>query len=222
MEIEVNGVKLYYEVKGVGKPLIMVHGNGEDHTIFDVAVSLLQFYFTCYVFDTRGHGQSSKVSEFHYQDMADDYKEVIQKLNLKEVTFYGFSDGGIIGLLIASQSDLISNLIISGANITTNGVKKWMKNLIKVMNFFKKDPLMELMLKEPNIPVDELEKIQCPTLVLAGSKDLILESETRKIAEHIPGSKCTIVEGEGHGSYIVHKDRIGELILEFVKEKEEN
>ena len=42
MIAEVNGVKLFYEKSGEGRPLVMVHGNGEDHTIFDEAVRALR------------------------------------------------------------------------------------------------------------------------------------------------------------------------------------
>ena len=42
MKIAVNGVELNYEVIGSGEPLIMVHGNSEDHTIFNEAAALLK------------------------------------------------------------------------------------------------------------------------------------------------------------------------------------
>ena len=54
MVIGVNGIQLYYTKTGQGRPLIMVHGNGEDHTIFDEAVGVLKEHFTCYCID--GHG----------------------------------------------------------------------------------------------------------------------------------------------------------------------
>ena len=56
MVIGVNGIQLYYTKTGQGRPLIMVHGNGEDHTIFDEAVGVLKEHFTCYCIDSRGHG----------------------------------------------------------------------------------------------------------------------------------------------------------------------
>ena len=61
MKVSVNGVEIYYEQTGSGRPLIMVHGNGEDHTIFDKAANVLKDSFTCYLVDSRGHGQSSAV-----------------------------------------------------------------------------------------------------------------------------------------------------------------
>ena len=103
MLMHVNGINLFYEVSGSGRPLIMVHGNGEDHTIFKEAVDILNDHFRVYAIDSRDHGQSSKVSDLHYSDMADDILVFMNDLNLTDVTFYGFSDGGILGLLLAQK-----------------------------------------------------------------------------------------------------------------------
>ena len=72
MIAEVNGVKLFYEKSGEGRPLVMVHGNGEDHTIFDEAVRELKGEYTCYCLDSRCHGKSTDTAELHYRDMATD------------------------------------------------------------------------------------------------------------------------------------------------------
>ncbi len=210
----VNGIELYYEVKGNGRPLLMVHGNGEDHTIFDEASEILKDRFTVYLIDSRDHGQSTKVSDLHYSDMADDLLVFLNDLDLKDVTFYGFSDGGILGLLLAQKTDRISRLIVSGANMTPNGVKGWLKTVIKIMYFFNKDGKLRMMLREPNITAEELSSIKVPTTVIAGEKDLVIRKETEAIAAAIPGSKLRIIKGEGHGSYIVHKTAVADLILE--------
>ena len=215
MEINVNGIRLYYEVVGEGSPLIMVHGNGEDHTIFYEASEVLKKYFTVYLVDSRGHGKSEKVSEFHYQDMADDMKEFIKKLNLTDVTYYGFSDGGIIGILLASQTNLCKRYIVSGVNTQPGEIKLWLKLSIKGMYLFKKDPLMELMMKEPHISDLELEKIHDEFILLAGSKDLILKRHTQHLHEVIAHSKMEIINGEDHGSYIVHNKDIAYFILKY-------
>ena len=87
--------------------------------------------------------------------------------------------------------------------------------LIRGMYVFNKDPKIRLMLEEPHIPDDILRKISAKTLVLAGSHDMVRETETRRIARMIPGAKLYILKGEGHGSYIVHKERIGKIIMKF-------
>ena len=63
MIVHCNGIDIFYEVRGSGAPLLMLHGNGETHAIFDEAADLLARYFTVYTPDTRGHGASSPVSE---------------------------------------------------------------------------------------------------------------------------------------------------------------
>ena len=216
MIAHVNGIDLFYEKTGSGRPLVMMHGNGEDHTIFDAAVNVLSSRFTCYCLDTRGHGQSGKVDEFHYADMARDAVCFIDALGLEDAVFYGFSDGGIVGLLAAAECKKITALIVSGANITPNGVKPALKLLFRAMYLFKKDPKIALMLREPNIGGDTLKKITCKTLVLTGSKDMIREKETRRIAAAIPGAKLNILPGEGHGTYIIHQEKIARIILDFV------
>ena len=214
MWINVNGIKMYYEVHGSGRPLIMLHGNNEDHTIFYDLRVLLSKHFTVYTMDSRGHGYSTRVDELHYSDMADDMIAFMDQLNLRDVIFYGFSDGGIIGLLAAMKSDRIGMLITSGANMTPEGVKAPLRLFVKAAHAITKDPKMKLMMNEPNITSEELAQIKVPTVVMAGEKDLIPGKETAKIAMSIPGAKMRIIPGEGHGSYIVHKSRIADIIME--------
>lgn len=212
MLIGVNGIELYYEKTGQGRPLIMVHGNGEDHTIFDEAVGVLKENYTCYTVDSRGHGQSSPCKELHYKEMAQDMIAFMTELDLEDVAFYGFSDGGIVALLVAMNCSRVTNLVVSGANITTKGTKLWFRLWLKGMSIRKKDPLIELMKNEPSISTAELSAIKVKTLVTAGSRDLIREEETRAIAEAIPQARLMILKGETHGSYIVHSTKIADIL----------
>jgi len=215
MEISVNGVILYYETRGSGAPLIMVHGNGESHDIFTEAAEILKDYFTVYLIDSRGHGRSTPVTEYHYATMAEDIAAFIARLGLKDITYYGFSDGGIIGLLLAAQPGLCKRYIVSGTNARPDAVRKWLLRVLKVQYFFTRNPKVELMLQEPFIPDSELKQIRDEVVLLAGSKDVILEEHTRHLQEVIPGSKLEILPGETHGSYIVHSTKIAELILKY-------
>ena len=215
MTAQVNGTELFYEKTGEGRPLIMVHGNGEDHTIFDEAAAVLKDRFTCYCVDSRGHGQSAPAAELHYDDMASDMIALMEQLDLRDVVFYGFSDGGIIGLLAAARCDRIGTLIVSGANLNPRGVKWQLRLLFRVLYLFRRDPKIALMMREPDITDDMLKRITARTLVLAGSRDLVTEEQTRRIAAMIPGAEMRILDGEGHGTYIVHSEKIGELIRDF-------
>ena len=218
MFFERNGVKLYYKKCGTGRPLLLVHGNGEDHTIFTQALWELEKHFCCYALDSRCHGQSS-TGPLHYDDMAADLLAFLEALDLRDVIFYGFSDGGIVGLLAAAQTDRITTLITSGANLSPMGVKWPLRLLVRVMYWTTKDPKLALMLREPYISDDVLARIRAHTLVLAGSRDLVLERETRHIAEVIPNAELRILKGEGHGSYIIHSDKIAKLIIESCRSR---
>lgn len=215
MTIKVNGVELYYEVIGSGDPLIMVHGNSENHTIFKEAAEVLKNHYTCYLVDTRSHGKSTKVKPLHYRDMAQDYIDFIKALNLKKVTFFGFSDGGILGLLIAMQTDLIETLIISGANTYPGAVTGRTAKIMKLIYNVTRSDKFRLMLTEPDISAEDLQKIQCKTFVLAGSNDAISQDNTDFIAANIPNSVEMILDGESHTSHIVHNTKIADIILEL-------
>ena len=219
MYITVNGRNLYYEVKGTGTPLIMIHGNGETHEIFDEAIEVLSRHFTCYAFDSIGHGNSDPVDEYHYYDMAEDIACATIQLHLENAVYYGFSDGGIIGLLLAvNHPALYSRLIISGANTNPDGVRTWVKILFTILTKIRRNPLFELMLKEPHITAEQLQSISVPVTVIAGEKDLIKEEDTRFIADHIPHSHLIILPKEGHETYIVHQTKIADLIIQECKD----
>ncbi len=217
MIAEVNGIRLFYEKSGEGRPLVMVHGNSEDHTIFNEAVRALRDEYACYCLDSRCHGQSTDTRELHYRDMATDVIAFLKALDLRDVIFYGFSDGGIIGLMAAARCERITTLIVSGANTSPKAVKWWLRPLIAVGKLVTKDKKLSLMLYEPDIADEELRSIRAATLVLAGSRDLILEKETRHIADTIPGAELQILKGEDHGSYIVHSTKIAGLIRDFAR-----
>ena len=220
MIAKVNGIRLFYEKRGEGRPIVMVHGNGEDHSIFDKAAVSLSARYAVYCVDSRCHGQSEDTPELHYADMAADMVAFLEALELDDVVFYGFSDGGIIGLMAAAQTERITTLIVSGANTSPKAVKLWLRALMRAARLLTKDKKILLMLNEPQITDAELASIRARTLALAGSGDLIPEWETRHIAAAVPGAEMKILPGEGHGSYIVHSLKIAELIREFLRGEE--
>ena len=217
MYIQLDGQVLYYEVTGEGRPLIMLHGNGESHEIFDEAIELLKEHYTVYAIDSRGQGESAKPSEYHYVDMAYDVINFILSLHIKMPILYGFSDGGIIGLYVAIlRGNLISKLIISGTNISPKGLKH--SAISEIKRDYKKsgfDPLIGMMLKEPNIQTSELEQITVPTHILVGSNDMIKPSDTKKLCKYIMGSTMKELPGETHSSYVIHSTKIANLIMEY-------
>lgn len=217
MKINVNGISLNYEKYGSGAPLIMLHGNGETHEIFDKAIPLLSERFTVYAIDTRGHGESEKVGVYHYDDMKNDLRCFIETLGLERPALMGFSDGAIIGLLLACEyPDMLSALIACGANSSPEGVRDGWMRFFRFLSRRVHDPRIDMMLCEPSITAEMLHQIKIPTLIAAGSHDLVKRSDTEFIAKNINNSTMRILRFQGHGSYIVHKERIARLILDFL------
>jgi pimeloyl-ACP methyl ester carboxylesterase len=215
-KIHVNHVDLFYETAGQGRPVVLIHGNGEDHTIFDRTVQILEKRFTCYLPDSRGHGKSRWTGEFHYRDMAEDLIQFLERLNLHDAAVVGFSDGGIIGLMASARTDRITSLVACGANTRPEGLRGLYLTGMRILHFFGRSPLMRLMIREPDIDDEELARIHADTLIVAGQHDLIRKSETDHIAAKIPGAKKVILSGERHGSYIVHSEKLAGIILDFL------
>lgn len=218
MFIEVNNVKLFYEKIGSGHPLLLLHGNGEDHTIFNVLVKSLSKQYTCYLIDTRGHGKSSKVSDYHYDDMMEDVYQFITALSLEKPYLLGFSDGGIVGLLLAYRYPYIINkYIICGANLYPQGIKD--KELLKmhIQYFFTRNTKLKLILSEPNITLNDLLKIEALIVIISGSKDLIKTSHTNEIVSGIRNVNQIVMEGYNHTSYIINNDILKEIVINFLK-----
>ena len=220
--IEVNGVCLHYAAEGAGRPVVLVHGNGESHDLFDTETAqLVSAGYRVYAPDSRGHGANERLSEYHYADMAEDMYEFIRALGLERPAFYGHSDGGIIGLLLAIRHPgTLGALAVSGANLSPEGLDPAFLAEFTERNEKKPHPLITLMLTEPHIDPRELEAIDIPVLVTAGEHDLILREETERIAEHLPDARLVIVKGEDHGSYIDGSAVMGELLIDFLKTAE--
>ena len=218
MKIKVNGIELYYKQSGYGPPIILLHGNGEDHTIFHILIKKLSADYTVYAVDSRGHGRSSKVKHLKYIDKMNDIAGLITELSLEKPILYGFSDGGIIGLLLAiHHPEILSKLIISGANTNPGGVKPFAYALMKLGYFFTRSSKLKLMLTQPDITDAELNTIITPTLVLAGHHDIIKEEHTLSLAKNIRGSELQILKGENHASYVIGSGKIYDIIIAFLR-----
>ena len=220
MFIQVNDVQLYYEIHGNGsRPFILLHGNGESTEIFSTLAGQLSRQYTVYAIDSRGHGRSSSIPEYHYMDMMEDVAEFIRKLNLKEALLYGFSDGGITGLLLAIyHPELTAGLMISGANTFPIGVTD--ECFRDTCQEYEEtgNPMVGMMVFEPDITTKQLESISIPVQVIAGQYDLIRPEHTKYIAEAIPESRLVIVPGEDHGSYVINNPVLYKILRPFLTE----
>ena len=222
MIVHCNGIDIFYEVRGSGAPLLMLHGNGETHAIFNEAANLLARYYSVYTPDTRGHGASSAVSEYHYQDMASDVICFIQALGLDRPILYGFSDGGITALLVAQQRpDLVSRVIASGANACPEGLTEDFLAEIRAAEAKQHDPLLTLMLTEPHMDERALAAIGVPVFLLAGEHDVVREEHSKWLAGVI-NCPLRVLKGQNHDSYVTHSTMIAAEILKILGISDEN
>lgn len=204
-DIELSDVRLHYAVYGDGekKPLILLHGNANNHKMLDETARCLANDYTVYSIDSRCHGESSDPGEISYDLMAKDVKEFIEKLDLKKPYIVGHSDGAIVALTVAySYPNLLGGLVSCGANTNPKTFKAFFTITVKLNNKRNPDKLNDMMLTEPNITKDDLSKITCPAYIVAGEFDIMDLSDTAFIHDSIKDSKIAIVKSEDHSSYI--------------------
>ena len=219
---EVNGVRLHYARAGKGRPIVLVHGNAEDHHLFDTEIrQLTAAGYEVYAPDSRGHGANAPMAEYHYEDMAEDIYQFIRAMGLQKPALYGHSDGGIIALTLEIRHPgTIGIMAISGTNLSPDGLVPDFLAEYTELNLKQPDPLVTLMLTEPHIDPQSLKNLDLPVLVTVGEKDLILRSETDKIMENLPNAELAVVKGADHGSYIAGSEVMGKMLIGFLKKNE--
>ena len=221
----------HYIEKGFGEPLILLHGNGEDLTYFEQQMEAFSPHFRVIAIDTRGHGNTPRgVAPFTIRQFADDLLGFMDANKIEKANILGFSDGGNIAMIFAMKHpERVNRLILDGANLDPSGVKSSFQIPIELgymvaRLFAKRSPearlkaeLLGLMVNAPMVGPEELGKIQAPTLVIAGDKDMIKESHTRLIASRIPGAKLKILPGD---HFIANKNPkpFNEAVLSFLQE----
>ncbi|QQO08742.1 alpha/beta fold hydrolase [Breznakiella homolactica] len=219
MEVNVNGVTLYYKKTGSGPALVLLHGNGEDHTIFDELTEKLKDRFTLYAPDSRNHGRSEQTEVYAYETMAEDIFQFIKKLDLAPVYLLGFSDGGIIGLLLAMKHpEVLRKAALLGVNLKPEDFTEESYAYVKETYEQTGDPLFKLMLEQPDIPLEALRDVHVPLLLMAGENDIYRPELYRDLVRTLPDARLITMEGHDHSSYIEHSDLIGNDVRAFFEE----
>lgn len=203
-------IKLHYIEKGEGMPFIFLHGNGEDGSYFKHQIEFFSKKYRAIAVDTRGHGKSPRgAAPFTIEQFADDLNELLGQQDIRKILLLGFSDGANIAMRFALKyPDKLAGLILNGGNLNASGVKKTTQIPIEIgyriaSRFIRRSPeakrnaeMLGLMVNEPNIVVSELSAITVPTLVIAGTKDMIKESHTKEIAENIAHAELVLLKGD--------------------------
>lgn len=216
MQLGVNNIHLNYEKTGKGHPVILIHGSGEDHHIFDKLAKKLKDSFTVYAFDSRNHGLSTKTDDYTYKSMAKDYYQSINALGLEKPHLVGFSDGAIIGVIIETlYPDTFGKMALLGINLQASDFKDEIIEYMKAEYDETNDPLLNMMLTQPSISLSQLEKIVTPSLLVFAEDDLFKSEMVNSILKSMKNSTLKIVKGHDHGSYIINEDILYPDLMQF-------
>lgn len=221
-------ISLYYQEQGAGAPLLLLHGNGEDGTYFVHQMDAFAQHYRVIAVDTRGHGRSPRgTAPFTIRQFAEDLLDFMDALHLEKAHILGFSDGGNIALTFALRHpERVDRLILNGANLNPAGVKASVQIPIVVgyhiASLFRNEKarhhaaLLGLMVKEPNFSPADLAKLTVPTLVIAGTKDMIREKHTRLIADSIPNARLVLLPGD---HFVANKnpEAFNRAVLDFLQ-----
>ena len=207
-------------------PIVFLHGNGEEHGIFGTIIDeVCSRGYIAIGIDSRDQGLSTRgTAAFTYEQMAEDAYAVLRQLGVSSAHIVGFSDGAILGLLLARDyPDIVTSLVSIGANLEPDtlgdmtwlyesiaGNKRWAaqgwEGAVLEDGYPVPSPAeaariaehLELMVDNPHIDPASLEHISVPVVVMAGEYDEIYPEETRRIAEAIPTARLLFIPGCPH------------------------
>ena len=217
---DVNGLNMYYEVHGEGRPLLMLHGG--TGSIPEKWIPLFTPQFRVIAPEQMGHGRTADLMDrpFHYHDMAKDTVELMRQLGIESAAVVGCSDGGIIGLDMAiHHPGRVTKLAVTGANSRTDGYTA--ENLEWARTFNPEDEsasddyarlspdgadhwpiflgrLQPMWSAEPSFTREELQSIEAPTLLIIGDGDIVTPEHAVEMFRTIPGAQLCVVPNAGH------------------------
>src|SRR5829696_9570808 len=120
----VNGISLYYEIHGVGRPLILLHGGLGSGEMFGPIIPRLSEAHQIIAVDLQGHGRTADVDRpMSLETMADDIAALIGHLELGRVDLIGYSLGGGVAFQTASRHPgLVRKLVVVSVNLRTGAI----------------------------------------------------------------------------------------------------
>jgi pimeloyl-ACP methyl ester carboxylesterase len=233
--LPVNGLNMYYEVHGDGPPLLLLHGG--CGSIPEKWIPFFTPQFRVIAPEQMGHGRTADLVDrpFHYHHMAEDTIELMRRLEIESAIVVGYSDGGIIGLDMAiHRPEGVAKLAVTGANARFDGYtpenQDWVRTFdpgkeLVSKNYVRLSPdgaehwpvvlgrLKPMWAAEPSFTNEELEKIEAPTLLVIGDRDIVTPEHAVEMFRAIPNVQLCVVPNAGHGTMPA------ETVLAFLMEE---
>lgn len=223
---EVNGISMYYEIYGQGKPLVLIHGGGSTiQTSFGNIIPMLSKDRQVIAMELQAHGRTGdRPAALSFEQDADDVTMLLGNLEIPEADFLGFSNGGQTLIEIALRHPAIVNKMIiasafykrsaapeqfwEGFNHATidvmpitlkEGFLKVNNDEEALLNMFHKD--VQRMKNFKGWSDEQIHSIQSPTLIVNGNRDVGSVEHAVKMYRTFPNSQLLILPGK-HGAYI--------------------
>jgi len=240
--VDIAGLKTWYDTAGEGDPLVLLHGGLVTNETWAAQMPVFAESFRVLAPERRGHGHTPDVEgPLNYRDMADDTIGFLETVVKEPAHVVGWSDGGIIGLMVAAQRpDLVRKLVAIGAIATHEADVPGADGFLELepddasLAMFRglyaahspdgpdHFPVVfakfaEMARTQPDITDEELARITAPTLVLASDDDLMLLEHTVHIYRAIPNSELAIIPGTSHALVMEKPDHVNRVVLDFLR-----
>lgn len=196
---DVNGINLYYETHGTGRPLVLLHGGLGSGEMFGPILPTLAADHQVILVDLQGHGRTADIDRpIDIRLMADDIAALIRHLGLEKVDVFGYSLGGGVALFTAvKHPELVRRLVIVSAHVWRDAIDPAMFAQQAQVNaaaveFMKDTPMYEIYHRVAPRPEDfgrlldkigesmaqdfdfteEVRGLKMPTLIAAADADM--------------------------------------------------
>lgn len=230
-----SGANIFYSEYFPADPqaptLILLHGNGEDHTYFVKQIPAFSPHFRLVLMDTRGQGQSTGGDgELNFLVFAADLLALMDHLQIAKAHLLGFSDGGNLALTFAlAHPERVQSLILNGANLEPGGVKLSTQLPIvlgygccRLLSPFSRKArqngaVLGLMVNHPHIPPQALAALTMPALVIVGERDMIRDRHSQLIARSLPNAQFVRIPDGDHFCAAKCPEVFNHAVLSFLQ-----
>jgi pimeloyl-ACP methyl ester carboxylesterase len=238
----INGTSIFFAQFGAGPPVLLLHGGMANSNYWGSQIRELARTFSVIVMDTRGHGRSPLTSRsLSYALFAQDVIELLNFLEIPQVSLVGWSDGAITGLeLVTKRPDRVAKLFAFGANSSVKGLRaNGAKSPIFVMfgqrckaEYALLSPQPEkwpqllnglrlMWRSEPNFTTQSLMGVRVPTLISLGEYDEIIRpDDNERLADAIPGARLVIQQAVSHFAMLQNPEQFNNAVVEFLTTKQ--
>lgn len=236
--IQLGDVLTWYDERGVGEPVVLLHSGFVDSRTFAPALPMLGDRFHVFTVDRRGHGRTPDVDgPISYDLMAQDMIAFLEKVVGGPAHLVGHSDGANVSMLVAiRRPDLVRKLVLISGNFRYDGLAPGVlegfadESVVQALGprYGQVSPdgeehfpvvikkLLQMAAAEPTLTEDDLKRVTNRTLVMASDDDAVTLEHTIALYRAILDSELAIVPGTSHLLVMEKPDEVYQLVVDFL------